>query len=290
MDIALALGGGGAKGNAHIGVLRRLQKEGFRIRAVAGTSFGGMVAAMFAAGYSPDEIETIFNRVDQNKLYGHAAGEGPSLLGLAGAAKFFEEQFGNKTFDDLTLPCGVTGVDLKSAREVILTEGLVKDALLATVALPGIFPPRRIHDWELVDGGTLDPVPVSVARLLAPGLPVVAVVLTVPVGRPERSLQMSFPGVPVSIAKRITRLRTAQAFDIFLNAVDIGNRQMTELRLAADDPEVILRPKVAHIGLLDTVNVSDVAKLGEQVVEESLPALRRVTAWPARLARRLSKK
>ena len=290
MDIALALGGGGAKGNAHIGVLRRLQKEGFRIRAVAGTSFGGMVAAMFAAGYSPDEIETIFNRVDQNKLYGHAAGEGPSLLGLAGAAKFFEEQFGNKTFDDLTLPCGVTGVDLKSAREVILTEGLVKDALLATVALPGIFPPRRIHDWELVDGGTLDPVPVSVARLLAPGLPVVAVVLTVPVGRPERSLQMSFPGVPVSIAKRITRLRTAQAFDIFLNAVDIGNRQMTELRLAADDPEVILRPKVAHIGLLDTVNVSDVAKLGEQVVEEALPALRRVTAWPARLVRSLSKR
>lgn len=217
-------------------------------------------------------------------------GEGPSLLGLGGAAKFFEEQFGNKTFDDLKLPCGVTGVDLKSAREVILTEGLVRDALLATIALPGIFPPRRIHEWELVDGGTLDPVPVSVARLLAPGLPVVAVVLTTPVGDPERSLEMSLPGVPAPIARRITRLRTAQAFDIFLNAVDIGNRQMTELRLEADDPEVILRPKVAHIRLLDKVNVSEIAKLGEQVVDENLPALRRVTAWPARLRRKMSKR
>lgn len=290
MDITLALGGGGAKGNAHIGVLRRLQKEGFRIRAVAGTSFGGVVAAMFAAGYSPDEIEDRFSRVEQSRLYGHLAGEGPSLLGLAGATRYFDEQFGRLTFDDLRLPCGVTGVDLKSAREVILTEGLVKDALLATIALPGIFPPRRIHEWELVDGGTLNPVPVSVARMLAPGLPVVAVVLTAPVGEPTRTLEITLPGVPVPIARRITRLRPAQAFDIFLQAVDIGNRQMTELRLEADDPEVVLRPKVTHIPLLDKVDVPMVAKLGEEAVEAALPELRRITAWPARLARSFSKK
>jgi NTE family protein len=290
MDISLALGGGGAKGNAHIGVIRRLEKEGFCIRAVAGTSFGGIVAALYAFGKTPDQIEELFSKVDQSRLYGHASGDGPSLLGLAGANKLFDELFGATTFDDLRLPCALTGVDLKSACEVILTEGLVRDAILATIALPGIFPPRRILDWELVDGGTLDPVPVSVARSLAPNLPAVAVVLTAPVGEPTQTLEMSIPYLPDAIARRITRMRPAQAFEIFLQALDIGNRMMTELRLEKDDPEVVIRPAVSHIQLLDKVNVAEVALLGEQAVEAVLPDLRRITAWPARLARSFGKK
>lgn len=290
MNISLALGGGGAKGNAHIGVIRRLEKEGFRIRALAGTSFGGIIATMYAFGKTPDQIEELFSNVDQSRLYGHASGEGPSLLGLAGAAKLFDEVFGAATFDDLHLPCALTGVDLKSAREVILTEGSVRDALLATIALPGIFPPRRILDWELVDGGTLDPVPVSVARLLAPNLPVVAVVLSTPVGEPTQTLEVSIPYLPNAIARRITRMRPAQAFDIFLQAVDIGNRLMAELRLEKDDPEIIIRPAVTHIQLLDKVDVHEVARLGEQAVDAILPDLRRVTAWPARLARKVGKR
>jgi len=70
MDISLALGGGGAKGNSHIGVLRQLEKHGFCVRAIAGTSFGGVVGAVYAAGYSIDELEQIFVRVDQRRLYG----------------------------------------------------------------------------------------------------------------------------------------------------------------------------------------------------------------------------
>jgi NTE family protein len=290
MDITLALGGGGAKGNAHIGVLRKLEAEGFRIRAMAGTSFGGIVAALYAMGKTPDQIEELFASVDQNRLYGHAAGDAPSLLGLAGASKLFDEVFGAVTFDDLALPCALTGVDLKSAREVILTEGLVRDALLATIALPGIFPPRKILDWELVDGGTLDPVPVQVARMLAPNLPVVAVVLTSPVGEPMRAMEVSIPYIPNILARRLTRMRPAQAFDIFLQAVEIGNRLMAELRLEKDAPDVIIRPAVTHIQLLDKVDVHEVAKLGEAAVEAVLPELKRVTAWPAKLARRIGMK
>ena len=290
MDISLALGGGGAKGNSHIGVIRRLEKEGFRIRAVAGTSFGGIVAAVYALGKTPDQIEELFSRVDQTRLYGHASGEGPSLLGLAGATKLFDEVFGEKTFDDLSLPCGLAAVDLKSAREVILTEGLVRDALLATIALPGIFPPRHIQDWELVDGGTLDPVPVSIARLLAPGLPVVAVVLSSPVGEPTQTFEVSIPYLPGAITRRITRMRPAQAFDIFLQSVNIGNSLMSELRLEKDDPEIIIRPAVKHIQLMDKVDVHEVALLGEQAVDSVLPELRRITAWPARLVRSFGKK
>ena len=108
-------------------------------------------------GKLPTRSRNCFPKWISRGLYGHASGDGPSLLGLAGASKLFDEVFGATTFDGLPLPCALTGVDLKSAREVILTEGLVRDALLATIALPGIFPPRRIQDWELVDGGTLDP-------------------------------------------------------------------------------------------------------------------------------------
>ena len=90
MDISLALGGGGAKGNAHVGVLRRLEEEGFRIRAIAGTSFGGLVAAMYAAGYSPSEIEGNFASVDQTRLFSYFSESKPSLIGLGGVRKWLD--------------------------------------------------------------------------------------------------------------------------------------------------------------------------------------------------------
>src|SRR5512143_3205463 len=126
MDISVALGGGGARGNSHVGVLRRLEREGYRIRAVAGTSFGGIVAALYAAGFTPDEIEEIFCRVDQAALYGRAPGDGPSLLGLAGVTHWLNETLGERTFADLKIPCALTAVDLNSGQEVVLSEGLVR--------------------------------------------------------------------------------------------------------------------------------------------------------------------
>src|SRR5512135_1914060 len=82
LDVSVALGGGGSRGNAHIGVLRVLEKQGFNIRAIAGTSFGGLVACFYAAGFTPDEIEEIFSQVDQSKMYARVKDETSSLLGL----------------------------------------------------------------------------------------------------------------------------------------------------------------------------------------------------------------
>lgn len=286
MDISVALGGGGAKGNSHIGVLRRLEKEGYHIRAVAGTSFGGVVGSLYAAGYTPARIEEIFLKIDQTKLYGRRPHEGPSLLGLAGVSQWLDEVLGERTFDDLKLPLAVTAVDLNCGCEVILSKGLVKDAILSTIALPGIFPSFRLHDWELVDGGVLNPVPVSVARALAPNLPVVAVVLTAPIGQPAHPWGVPVPSiVPRVIVDRISRLNVAQAMDIFMRSIDIGNRAMAEYRLAVDAPEVIVRPAVSHIELLDRVDPREVALLGEQALEAVLPDLKRAVAWPARLGR-----
>ncbi len=288
MDITLALGGGGSRGHAHVGVIRRLEQAGFRIRAVAGSSAGGIVAALYAAGYSVDEMEAQLSKVDQAHLFGRSPGDGPALLGVAGASKWLHESLAKRTFDDLKIPCALTAVDLKSGREIILDRGRLVDAVLATIALPGILPPHQIENYQLVDGGVLDPVPVSVARSLAPNLPVVAVVLTPMLEQAGRLTRIPLPNhILKPIVQRITRFRVVQAFEVFLSAVDAAGRMLTELRLKVDDPEAIILPQVGHIGLLDKVDVHEVIHLGEKAVDAILPQLRRSLAWPHRLRRRL---
>jgi NTE family protein len=276
MDITLALGGGGAKGNAHIGVIRRLEKEGFRIRGVAGTSFGGVIAVLYALGYSPDKIEELFASVDQTQFYGHAPNDGPSLMGLAGVTRLLEETLGNATFADLQLPCVLTAVDLKSGNEVLLSKGRLVEALLATVAIPGIFPARYVDGLELVDGGTLDPVPVVPARMLAPRLPVVAVVLTTPMGVPAQSWRIPIEKYWAGriVSRLLSRMRYDTVWDIFSRSLDITSRAVTQYRLQVDQPEIIIRPQVHHIDTLDIVDVHEVAKQGEAAVEVVLPQLR----------------
>lgn len=288
MEISLALGGGGAKGNAHIGVLRRLEKEGYKIRSVAGTSFGGIVGALYALGYSPKEIQAIFEATDQKALYGRDHEDGPSLLGLAGARQLLERVIGGKTFADTRIPCALTAVDIDSGTEVILDDGSLKEAVLATIALPGIFPVQRIGEWNLVDGGVLNPVPVSVARSLSPNLPVVAVILNDPIDKPLNPYSLPVPSiVPKVFVERISRISLAQSLDIFLRSVDASSRYVAHLRLQVDKPEVIIRPDVHHINLLDNVTIEEVAKLGEEALEKALPDLKRKTAWLARLNRRV---
>ena len=287
----MALGGGGAKGNAHIGVIRRLEAEGFRPRAVAGTSYGGLVAVLYALGHGPDQIEEMFASVDQRRLYTRAAGGAASLFGFVGAREWLEKVLIDKTFADLRIPCAVTAVDLESGREIILSSGRLQDAVLSTIALPGVFPVVSLADLELVDGGVMDPVPVAVARSLLPGAPVVAVVLSLPEGTPARHLPLPVPRrLPRVIVDRLERTRFARVFDVFMRSVDIGSRQLAELRLKLEAPEVILRPAVEHIELLDRVDVRAVARLGEDSVAEALPELLRLMPWPRRVRHKLTKR
>jgi NTE family protein len=287
MDITLALGGGGSKGHSHVGVIRRLEKEGFRIRAVAGTSFGGLVAALYALGNSPDEIEELFASVDQTQFYGHAPDDGPSLMGLAGVTRLLEERIGDCTFEDLKIPCVLTAVDLKSGQEVLLSKGRLVDAILATIAMPGVFPARYVDGLELVDGGTLDPVPVAPARMLAPRLPVVAVVLTLPMGIPAQSWRLPFHNYWAGriVSTLLSRMRYDTVWDIFSRSLDITSRAMTQYRLQVDRPEIIIRPQVYDIDTLDVVDVHEVVKRGEEAVEAALPQLRSLFTWRNRMRR-----
>jgi NTE family protein len=285
MDISLALGGGGSKGFAHLGVLRCLEEQGYKIRAITGTSAGGIVAAIYAAGYSPQEMLTRFQQIDQLQLYGRQPGDGPALLGVAGLNKLMEEMLGERTFADLKIPCALTAVDLNTEKEVILNCGRVADAVLATTAIPGIFPPRNWEQYYLVDGGLLDPVPVAAARALAPYLPVVAVVLSsldpepLHVDEPPEILS-SFP-----LARQITRLRVAQAFNVFLHSIDISSRYLTIMRLKIDQPDVIIQPELKDIGILDRVDLVEVALRGEIAAQAVLPELRQTMSWSNKLGR-----
>lgn len=288
MDITVALGGGGAKGNSHIGVLRFLEQEGFHIRAIAGSSFGGMVACFFAAGFRPAQIEEIFSSVDQTRLYDRSRDESSSLLGLSRVNKWLEDNLRDRTFDDMVIPCAVTAVDLRTSREIVLQKGRVRDAILSTIAIPGIFPSFLAEEYELIDGALLNPVPVALARSLAPSFPVVAVTLGTPLGKPPRSVP--FPiidNLPSPIAYSLTNLRITKAFDIFMRSIDIGGRYIEELRFQIEKPEVVIHPEVDDIGVLDRVDVHEIAKLGEMAAQAKLTELKHATAWTTRLGHSL---
>jgi len=286
MNLSLALGGGGSKGNSHLGVIRCLEKEGYKIEAVAGTSFGGIVSVFYALGYSSEEIEELFAALDQKRLYGHGEDEGPSLLGLAGATKWLKGIIGDRTFANLKTPCILTAADLRSGCEVLLSEGSLVDAVLSTIAIPGIFPAKRMGELELVDGGALDPVPVAPARSLAPGLPVVAVVLSRPMGAPAQTWNIPMPEyVPQVLLERISRLPYTQAIDVFLRSLDMVTRAVTEYRLEVDKPELIIRPAVDDIDILERVDVHDIVRRGEEAAQDALPELKKLFTWQNRLRR-----
>jgi NTE family protein len=286
MDIALALGGGGSRGFAHIGVLRQLEANRIQVKAIAGTSAGGIIACLYAAGLTPNEMESRFSNIDQKKLYSFFSVHGPGLMGLNTAEKILQDILGERKFSDLIIPCAVVAVDISSGREVILNKGVLVDAIMATIAVPGVFPPRNYGALTLVDGGVLNPVPVAVARQLAPKLPIAAVVLSKLLDKPFRFSKIPLPvEIPQPIVDRITKLRVSQALQIFLQSVDIGQRMIAQLRLEADDPDVIIRPEVDDIGLLDSVDIQRIIMLGEQATKDSLPALKRsmtLTRWMKR--------
>ena len=265
MDITLALGGGGSKGYAHIGVFRALENLGFKIQGIAGTSAGGVAGAVYAAGYFPDEIIEKASQIRQESLFGF--GRGPSILGIRGIREALSHFIKDETFADLKIPCALTAVDIKNKQEVILNEGNVLDAIMATIAIPGIFPPKDMNGQILVDGVVLNPVPVNIARSLAPSMPVIAVTLT---PNPESWKSISPWGTTPEnpLLRTISRLRVAQAFEIYLRSMDMTLHELGELRLKMERPDLIIRPKVEHIGQMDRVDPREVARLGELAVEE----------------------
>jgi NTE family protein len=162
LTVGLALGAGSIRGYAHCGVLRALERNGLVPDYLAGTSVGGCVAAMYAAGFTPDECADLLDR--GGALLLRPALPTRSLLSSRSFRRFVRALGPEVQFDDLELPLAIVTADLTSGREVVLRRGVVWQAVVATMSIPGIFPAHRIGPYTLVDGGILNPVPTNVTE------------------------------------------------------------------------------------------------------------------------------
>jgi len=293
--ISLALGGGGTKGFAHIGVIRQLEKEGFEIDAIAGTSAGGIVGALYAFGISVNEIIKLSSRLKFTDIFQRSSDDAPSLLGLGGLYKELENTFGDSTFEDLKIKFAAVSVDTVSGTPIIMNEGKIVDAVKATTAVPGIFPAMKFGDLNLVDGGVLDPVPVSTARWLNPDLPVVAVNLIPPLDRWPETPRMDIPPfvpIPQFIIDQLNQFRLGQAMHVFINSMEIMMNMVTELRIKVDKPDILIRPDVFNYTMFSKVEVDTMVKIGEDAVKRHADELTKMFGIANRASRwlRVAKK
>ena len=239
--VGIALGGGGARGLAHIGVLKVLEREGIFPRLVAGTSMGGVIGAMYAAGLSSEQMEAeavkaTSGRADMIRV----VDVNLSQTGIVRGARIYDyiaEIIGLETkFSDLRRPLSMVAVDLNTGREVVLNSGRVADAVRATISVPGVFKPVEIGPLHLVDGGMLNNVPVDVARKM--GADVVIAVDVLP------SFTQNVPGEPPVVAP-LRPKRVLRAYRDLWHVVMIMTSAATEARLQQWPPDVLLRPPVA---------------------------------------------
>jgi len=293
--ISLALGGGGTKGIAHIGVIRQLEKEGFEIRTIAGTSAGGIVGALYSYGLPIDEIIELSRRLNFSDIFQRSSDDGPSLLGLRGLHNQLDQVLGDINFSDLKIKFATVAVDTNLGLPVILNQGKVVEAIQATIAVPGIFPAKKIGDLNLVDGGVLDPVPVTTARWLNPDTPVVAINLIPPLDKWPESPKMYIPPfvpIPQFIVNQLNQFRLSQAMHVFINSMEIMMNLVAELKLKVDKPDVLICPDVFSYTMFDKVDVDDMVKIGEEAVKRSADELNKLFDVRSRVSRwlRVAKK
>jgi NTE family protein len=270
--LALALGGGGARGLAHVGVLAVLEREGLPVRAIAGSSMGGLIGAVWAAGIPAREIEREVLRLASLKELVKLVDVSVSLSGvtLKGARVYeylAERLGGDLTFDQLRLPFAVVAVDVRSGRELVLREGSVVEAVRATISIPGVFAPVEKDGMRLVDGGVLDNVPVGVVRELSAG-PVVAVDVLPSFdvnrpGEPPVVLRIETPGVPRMLQD-----------SVHVHMIMVST--LTSFRLRETRPELVLRPEIPpDVSILVGFHrAEEVIAAGRAAAEAALPMLR----------------
>lgn len=267
--LALALGGGGGRGAAHLGVLRVLEELEVPIDAIAGTSIGGAIGIMYAAGHTPDQIADLFQNFTLRRIFATDP-TGTGFIGLRKGATLLRELLGERTFADLRIPCAVVAADLISGREVVLSEGPLVEAILATTAIPAVFPAVARGDQLLVDGGVLNSLPVDVAERLCGGQPrVIAVQLRDP----------PFGLDPVPPAAGLRLGMAPRQLEVASRALGLLMDQVTELRLAQHPPALCLYPEVGEISILDFSRSKEGIGAGVAAARAAGAELLELRAW-----------
>jgi NTE family protein len=247
--VALALGGGAARGFAHIGVIKALEAQGIRPDIVTGTSAGSVIGALYAGGFSGFQMQKLAMEVEESTFTDWSLPDRGLIRGEA-LQDFINKSVQNRPLERLQRPLGVVATDLASGQKVVFRTGNTGMAVRASSAVPGVFKPIRINGKEYVDGGLTSPVPVQAAKAMGADI-----VIAVDIGnRPEWSKTDSTLEVLL------------QTFTIMGNAI---SRQ--EMR----DADVVIRPDTAKVNATDFEGRHLAILEGEKAAAAVMPALKK---------------
>lgn len=266
MKVGLTLGGGGARGSAHLGVLMELERLRVRPDLITGTSIGGMLGSLLAFGLSVTELVTFFSQLSVSSIF-QLTTSGPSVTGNRKVEKLLEATFnGRPTFTDLQTPLAIVTTDLVTRTEVVLDDGDLISAVLATIAIPLVFPPVEREGHTLVDGGVLNNTPFDTARARGATF-VIAVDLT-------NTAPYGTPIPPDKEAKNVvdrmvSRTQQRRTWQVLSTLTDIITAQSFNTRLAISRPDVLLRPKLGTIGLFDFHRMDEGIAVGQTAVRDA---------------------
>jgi NTE family protein len=247
--IGLALGGGMARGCAHVGVLRELERHDIPIDLVAGTSVGSLIGGAYAAGLSPEQIEQIALAIRWSDLGRFAV----SKLGFYNSERteeFIRSKFPVTTFDKLRMPFGAVATDIQSGKPVVFTEGELPLAIRASCALPVYYTPVLVNGRMMVDGGLVGHIPASVARSMGADF-VIAVDVNSqhePIAQPTHMLTIMAQSMAV-----------------------MGRSSVNYL---TKDADVVIRPDIKHVRPDDLSKAAEMIAAGEAAARQIMPRLK----------------
>lgn len=299
LRIGLALGSGSARGWSHIGVIRVLERAGIVPDIVCGSSIGALVGAVYAAG-ELDRLEPWVKRLTWKSVLGLMDFRmGGGLIEGGKLSEFFRSHYEDRGIDGLKKAYACVATELYTGREIWLREGPVIDAVRASIALPGLFTPAQHEGRLLVDGGLVNPVPVSLCRALGADV-VIAVDLNwdimlrhsrvarhaqAPEIEAEASLQGGLMQAIVSRLRpnragsgRDNGLQMPSMLDVLTTSLNIMQMRITQSRLAGEPADVVIRPRLNDVAAMDYHLAASTIAEGERAAEFALPQLRDVLA------------
>jgi len=296
--IGLALGGGAARGFAHIGIMKTLLAHGIVPNVVVGTSIGAVVGGAFAAGHL-DTLEGWARSLQMRNILGYLdiRLNGSGLIGGDKLAAQLEASIGNTMIEDLPCKFATVATEVRTGHEIWLTHGRVVDAMRASYALPGIFAPVLIGDRWLVDGALVNPVPVSAARALGAEI-VIAANLSSDIfthsttiyahgalpPQPEDAESQPAPPPKRRFGKFFSPERTVKReffgsrgrpgiSSVMVDAFNIMQDRITRARLAGDPPDLLISPRVGQIGWFDFHRAADLIDHGARSAERAIDSI-----------------
>ncbi len=293
--IGLALGGGAARGWAHIGVLRALLAAGIKPDIIAGTSIGAVVGGCYAAGRL-DDLEVFARELTKRRVFGYLDFNltGTGLITGQRLCERLDRQLGDRSIEDLDQQFTAVATEFGSGHEVWLSRGRLVDAVRASYALPGIFKPVKIDGRWLFDGALVNPIPVSVCRALGARY-VIAVNLNIDIS--GRAATGAFgdlmPTMPEEEPAPVTgkngiavrRLLQRQVFGkadtapgistVMVDAFNIVQDRIARSRLAGDPPDAMISPRLHGIGLFDFHRAEDLIDRGAYAARRDIDDIAR---------------